>query len=277
MEIRILGSVHIRVNGVPVELRSEKTRSLLALLAQQPNEYLSDAFVIDRIWEEELPVRPRDALYTCASRLRHAFGEGTHHLPGEVVRRSRGGYLLNVPPHTIDLHRFRSLARSARDAVRRGSRGATTEEALSLLDDALALWRGTPMSDLQSSWSARARLTLEQELLSARIDRAQLAMRLGRQRETVPALYELAEEHPLDETVTALLMEALYRSGRQNESLACFTTIHHRLVLELGDGPGFALHELHGRILRRDPTLQCTNEPKETKSRTLQYSHLNLI
>ncbi|MFD8917185.1 BTAD domain-containing putative transcriptional regulator [Streptomyces sp. NPDC059569] len=244
----------VRVHGTPAELRSEKARRLLALLAWQPNEFVADDFLIDRIWDEDLPVRPRDALYTCASRLRHALGDGTRRTPVGPLYRRRGGYLLGIDPQTVDLHQFRGLVRSARNALRLGD----GTRAMERFDESLALWGGTPMSDLESSWSARVRVGLARELMSAQVDRAQLALRLGRHRETVPALYQLAEEYPLDETIAQLLIEALYRSGRQGESLACFAGIRNRLVLELGDEPGAALHDLHGRILRRDPSLHLT-------------------
>lgn len=251
MEIRILGSVAVRVDGAPVDLRSDKTRRFLALLAWQPDEFLADDFLIDRIWEENLPVRPRDALYTCASRLRHALGDGVRRTPSSPLCRRRGGYLLAIESQSVDLHRFRVLARSAREALRLGDE----TRAIELFDDALALWGGTPLADLDSAWSVRARVGMARELLSAQIDRARLAVRLGNHGETIPALYQLAEEYPLDETIAQLQMEALYRCGRQSESLACFAGIRKRLVLELGVEPGAALHDLHGRILRRDSSL----------------------
>ncbi|MFI5753669.1 BTAD domain-containing putative transcriptional regulator [Streptomyces sp. NPDC051569] len=250
MEIRILGSVEARVNDLPVELRSERARRLLALLARQPFEFVADDFLIDRVWDDDRPVRPRDALYTCASRLRQAL-RGSRGRPADLLSRRRGGYLLSVDPQAVDLHRFRFLVRSARDAVRRAER----TPALDLFDQALALWRGTPLLDLGSSWSDRVRVGLERELLSVRVDRSQLALSLGRHLESVPSLYQLAEEHPLDEAIAELLIQALYRSGRQGESLACFASIRQRLVQELGDGPGASLHQLHSRVLRRDPSL----------------------
>ncbi|MFB7271684.1 BTAD domain-containing putative transcriptional regulator [Streptomyces sp. NPDC056244] len=236
---------------VPSAPHAEKVRRFLALLAWQPNEFVADDFIIDRIWEDIPPVRPKDTLYTCASRLRQALGCGAGPELPDLISRRRGGYVFHVDPEAIDVHRFRRLVRSARDA----DRTADWSGAVDLFDSALALWRGAPMSDLGSSWAGRVRVTLERERLSAQIECAQLALSLGRHMETVPLLYQLAEDHPLDEKIAELLIQALYLSGRQAESLARFASIRNQLVLELGNEPGMALRHLHSQILRRDPTL----------------------
>ncbi|TDC63472.1 AfsR/SARP family transcriptional regulator, partial [Streptomyces hainanensis] len=243
MEIRLLGSVRLRVPGTQVDLASERVRSLLAALAWRADEFVSDELVIDQIWGGELPRHPRAALYTCATRLRRALPAGH-----SLVLRRRGGYLLAVDPAAVDLHRFRRLVAQARDAVR----GRDEPVALALFDRALALWDDRPLSDLTTAWAASARVTLERELLTARIGRAELGLRLARHAEEIPFLHQLAEQHPLDETIAGMLMLALHRSGRQGEALASYDGIRRRLVDQLGDEPGPALRELHARILRRD-------------------------
>jgi YVTN family beta-propeller protein len=62
-------------------------------------------------------------------------------------------------------------------------------------------------------------------------------------------------EHPLRERLVSSLMLALYRAGRQTDSLEVFGAARRRLVDELGLEPGPALHELQRRILEHDPVL----------------------
>jgi DNA-binding SARP family transcriptional activator len=59
----------------------------------------------------------------------------------------------------------------------------------------------------------------------------------------VPDLVYLADEHPLDETITGLLMLALHRRGRPVEALERYALIRRRLVDQLGDGPGDGLRD----------------------------------
>lgn len=252
MEIRLLGSVELRLNGESVRTGPERVRRLLALLAWQPNEFVSDDVLIDRIWDDRVPQHPRSALYTCATRLRSVFAGVTEAggCGGSVVRRG-GGYLLTVPTDSVDLHRFRRLVRRAHEAARRSD----PAEARQLLDHAVALWAEAPMADLRSGWAERARVALERERLAAVRERAGLGLRLGWCSGDVPSLYRLVEEHPLDEALVGLLMLALYRSGRQSEALSCYARMRRRTVECLGDEPGAPLRHLHDAVLRRDSTL----------------------
>lgn len=256
MEIRILGSVELRVPGEKSFVIPESGRRLLAALAWQPNQFISDETVVEHVWGEEPPQHPRDALYTCASRLRRSFGECQGDSRSRLIRR-RGGYVLAIDPHHIDLHRSRLLIGRAR----RASRAGDHPSALALFDRALDLWAAVPLSDLGSSWAAAVRLALEQERLSALVDRLRTDLLLGHHVESVPLLHRLVTEHPFDEVLTEMLMTALYRSGRQNESLKSFERIRWHLLEELGDDPGILLRELHGRILRRDPSLIQPADP----------------
>src|SRR5262249_60815867 len=65
----------------------------------------------------------------------------------------------------------------------------------------------------------------------------------------------LGAEHPLRESLTRLLMLALYRSGRQAEALRAYQEMRHRLVEDLGIEPGESLQLLQRAILQHDPAL----------------------
>lgn len=253
----MLGSVELRLHGQGARTTSERARRLLALLAWQPNEFVSDEAAIEQIWDDKVPRHPRDALYTCATRLRHAFGTGPQAGRVDPVVRRRGGYLLTVSADSVDLHRFRQLVRMAREMADRSDLAVARQ----ILDRAFTTWGGTPVADLRSDWAARVRVALERERLAASIDRAALGLRLGRHAEEVPTLYGLLEEHPLNEAIAGLLMLALHRSGCQNEALACFALVRQRTVEQLGDEPGCALQELHQAVLCRDPRLMRAELP----------------
>lgn len=251
MEIQVLGSVVVRTENGSVWPGSEKVRCLLAALAWCPNEFVSDDVVIERIWGDDLPQHPRDALYTCANRLRRVLRQAEPSETRERLVRCRNGYLLETDRRVVDLHEFRRLTRAANEAARE----ADEVRAAELLDRGLALWRSAPMSDLRSAWACRARVALERERLAARVGRASVGLRLGRYAEEIPGLYRLVEDNPLDEAIAGLLMLALHLGGRQRDALACYATLRGRLIEQLGDEPGERLRDLHARILRRDPTL----------------------
>lgn len=253
VQIRILGAVSI--NGKHDEatrVSSLGARALLALLAWRPMTFLPDGVAAAEIWGESQPRHPRDALYTCANRLRYTITTKSDMHAG-VVARGPGAYRLALEPAHIDVHLFRELIDAARKAMREDDQ----QRALALFDNANALWQGSPVSDLTSDWADRARRTLEQERLALQLDRAHVCLRLGRYAEVLPRLHQLAERRPLDESIASMLMLALHQSGRQSEALACFARIRSYLIREIGDEPGPELKRLHQRILARDPDIRA--------------------
>ncbi|MER7107302.1 AfsR/SARP family transcriptional regulator [Streptomyces sp. NPDC000229] len=253
MRIQLLGSIGISMRSSTASpLRSERTAHLLALLAWQPNAFVPDRYAVEHIWEDNEPERPRAALYTCASRLRQSLADPGVTGASCVLSRQRGGYVLRIDPVCVDLHLFRTLTQSARVALQAGHHLV----ALERFDQALALERGAPIPELRSSWSDRARYSVVQEILAARIEHARLALALGRHTEVVPVFFRLADEHPLDEAIAEILIRALYLSGRQWDAIARFGILRKHLVEHLGQEPASSLSRLHELVLRRDPSLE---------------------
>ncbi|HET6501710.1 MAG TPA: BTAD domain-containing putative transcriptional regulator [Amycolatopsis sp.] len=242
---RLLGSVEAEVGGVAVDLGHPKQRAVLGVLLVEANHLVSTDRLLDRVWGERRPARGRETVYNYLSRLRTALRPG-----GDDVRLDRrsGGYLLAVDEQAVDIHRFHHLltrARAARDDQR----------ALELFEQALRLWRGEPLSDLDTPWANGLRATLAGERFAVELDHVDVALRCGRHTELLPSLSARAAQHPLDERVAGQLILALYRSGRQSDALAHYQVQRRRLADELGTDPGPDLRRLHHRILTADPAL----------------------
>ena len=73
--------------------------------------------------------------------------------------------------------------------------------------------------------------------------------------ELAPELQTLVAARPLQERPRALLMRALYRSGRQTDALEVYREGKRLLDEELGLEPGQELRDLERAILRQDPAL----------------------
>ena len=93
--------------------------------------------------------------------------------------------------------------------------------------------------------------------LSVREELAGLELELGRHGDVLLELSSLVAAHPYRERLRALLMLALYRSGRQADALAAYQEARKVLVEELGIDPGEELQELERAILRHDPELRA--------------------
>jgi DNA-binding SARP family transcriptional activator len=243
VEFRLLGAIEAADDGRPVDLGHVRQRSVLAVLLIEANTPVSAEALADRIWGARPPQRAAATVYSYLSRLRRSLSQ----LDGVELARRAGGYVLGIDPIAVDLHRFRRLVGAAR--------AAEGEPALALLDEALGLWRGEPFAGLDTVWLDRERETALSERLAAELDRADLALAIGRHAELLGELRARAEAQPLDERIAGQLMIALYRSGRQAEALDRFDSVRRRLAEELGADPGALLRGIHRQILTADPAI----------------------
>ena len=241
VEFLLLGPLEVRDGDRVVALPRTKQRSLLALLLLNANEVVTTEAILDALWGEEPPRTAINSLHNLVSQLRHTVGAAS------VLTRPQG-YVLQVEPWRIDLHRFQGLVEEAERVP--------PETAARKLREALALWRGTALSDLANEPFALAearrleelRVGVEEELIAA-----ELAS--GRDSDVVAELEALVAAHPLRERLRAQLMLALYRAGRQADALEAFQAARRELQDGLGLDPSPSLVELQRAILRQDPGL----------------------
>src|SRR5215472_1069463 len=235
----MLGSFEVRTDdGVVADVPGARLRALLIALALEPGRVVPKATLIDWIWGEYPPFDAANALQRLASRLRKA-------LPDGLVEGQTGGYRLTVEPGAVDAVRFESLIRQARntDSPRRAR----------LLREALAVWRGAAMQDvdLQESAAFDAAVTrLEGLRLTAMEDRFDAEVGLGHGVELIAELTDAVAAHPVRERLVAALMRALVAAGRDTEALLAYERAREALADALGVDPSPELSALHVALLR---------------------------
>lgn len=248
LEIRLLGPVEARLSERPLPLDRLQQRALLALLALNANRVVSTDRLIDALWGERPPATASVAIYGLVSGLRKLL-EPDH--AGALVTKAPG-YLLAVSAEQIDLGRFELLAAEGRRAL--GLDDADTASAR--LTEALELWRGPPLQDLQYLPFAQKEVGRLEELRLAVVEaRVEADLAGGRWGDLVPELESLVAEHPLRERLRGQLMLVLYRAGRQADALAAYRDARTVLADELGLEPSDELQKLERAILRHDPSL----------------------
>ena len=252
---RLLGPMEVCVDGAPVKLPGTAERALLAQLLLSPGRTIPATMLVDRLWSEStLPVDPMNALQIRVSKLRRAVkAMGV----GDVVTREGVGYRATIDPSTVDALDFADRIRTARAAAAHAAdNGVIDPSHLQAYDDALALWRGDPLSDFVTErWATAEAARLTELRLAAMTERAQVALGLGRQLEVVGDLEPVVAHDPTLESLAGLLMLALYRSGRQADALDVYTRTREVLDESLGVEPSVSLRSLHERVLRQDTTL----------------------
>ncbi|MGH3681557.1 MAG: AfsR/SARP family transcriptional regulator [Natronosporangium sp.] len=243
----MLGPMEAYVRGQLVDLGRPQQRLVLAALLVDHGRPVSTETLIDRVWDCA-PDGARRTLQVHITRLRRLLARTTITAPVPLIRRS-GGYLLDVDPDRVDLHRFRSLAGQAR------RRDCPEAARVALLEQALELWYGQPLADLPGRWVERVRRAWQQQYLDTTVAWALACLRIGDAGGVLSRLGELVGEHPLAESLAAVYLRAMYAAGRPADALDHYTTIRHRLAEELGADPGPELQQLHRQILSADPAL----------------------
>src|SRR6266702_2374210 len=252
MEIRLLGPLEVHSRGRPVEVAGRRLRLLLAVLALRPGQVVAAERLIDLLWEEASPpADPANALQALVSRLRRALEAASS---GERLASRPSGYLLAVEPDQVDALRFERLRRDGHEALAAGRH----VQAAATLREALELWRGQALAEFATEPFAAANATRLEELrLGALEDRIEAELALGEHARLVGELEALAAEHPLRERLHALLMRALYATGRQADALAAYQRVRRGLAERAGLDPGVELRRVEEAILAQDPSLSA--------------------
>ncbi|MCW2760580.1 MAG: transcriptional regulator, winged helix family [Marmoricola sp.] len=232
--LRLLGEVSWRGAAIA----GERPAALLAALALSPGG-VSDAGLIDVVWDDELPANPLKALQVLVSRVRTQCG-------ATVVTRQSGGYRLGIGPDEVDALLLGSLVEQAGERLGAGD----PEKAGELARQALALAAASDIAghDPLSQLRARARLaTREAQRL-----RGLALTRSGHAREALDLLVTVNREgNDTPELMAALLRAEAEVSGAP-AALDRYEAYRTDLRERLGMDPDESLQRVHRELLAAD-------------------------
>ncbi|MFG1778880.1 BTAD domain-containing putative transcriptional regulator [Micromonospora sp. NPDC049051] len=120
--------------------------------------------------------------------------------------------------------------------------------AIERLRDALALWRGGAMEDIDSERLAGEVVRLEEVRVRALEQLVDWEFRQGRYAELIPDLSLWTQIYPYNEFLHSCLAQALHHASRTAEALEVLRRLGQRLEQELGLGPGPALLRLETQL-----------------------------
>jgi len=245
IDYRLLGTIEAAANGRVLDVGGRRQRALLAILLLSANAPVTRDTLIDKLWGDRAPSDAQHTLDVAVSRLRKALESAAG---DRVVATRPGAYVLLAEPEHVDVRCFERVAAQGRRALAAGD----PAEARDALRAALALWRGAPLSDVSGEQFAGPEIArLEEMRASVAEDLIEVELALGQHAEVLGELGLLVEANPLREQLAALLMIALYRSGRQPEALAVYQSARRALVDELGIEPGPELRRVERAILEQ--------------------------
>jgi DNA-binding SARP family transcriptional activator/Flp pilus assembly protein TadD len=252
LTVDLLGPLRVSVAGRPVELPAGRLRVLLAVLALSAGRAVPTDRLATAVWGVDAGGDPRANVRTNVKRLRRVLGPDGE----QLVAARPGSYLLATEPDHVDALRFGRLLDEA---------AAQLDPAAerSRLAAALALWRGTPFDGIRSDWLEEAKgPALRDRYLSAVERRIDLDLASGA-RPDPSELAELAERHPLRESLWARLLRALESAGRPAEALERYETIRRRLADELGADPSPEIQQVHADLLAGSAAPRAHAAPRQ--------------
>lgn len=237
MRYGVLGPVEVRTAGGDEPVRGARQRALLAVLLAHRRTMVSRERLVAALWPHGAPPSCEHTLHSHASRVR-AF-------VGPDLRAVEGGYRLD--PGDLDADRFDRALREAHRLAAREPDAATT-----LLDEALALWRGPAFgaeADLPEVQGEADRLETTRRAAHEALARALLASDPARAAASAEAALD---GDPYREGAWVLLVRARAAEGRLAEAAATYRQAAATLA-EIGLLPAQDLRAA-GRTAVRSPS-----------------------
>ncbi len=215
MEFRMLGPFEAWHGEVPVDLGDLQQRYILVVLLFNVNKPVPTWRLIEIVWGAN---KPRTNLVPgYVAKLRRAFRDAGD--DGELISTTPTGYVLRVDPAQLDTHRFTQLCDAAAEARRNG----VVARATDLLHEAVELWRGRFLEDLDVDRIGGGELiSLDEALIDAYGDLAELELTAGNHRWVRDRLRPHVYADPSRQRLATLLMRALVENGDRVEAMKIY-------------------------------------------------------
>jgi DNA-binding SARP family transcriptional activator len=213
------------------------TRELLGYLALHPAGAQRDQ-IIDALWPDQTPEQGR-------SRLWRAAADARTHLGDEILARDSDRYQLNRTQISVDLDELEQLRTEI-------ERAEAPERSLPLLEQALGLFAGQPLSGSDFPWaeSEQRRLSAIQLELLERAGLARLAV--GDPAGALAnAEHGLAHE-PFNEKLARVAMQAEGALGLRTAIINRYEQLNQLLDQKLGLRPDSDTRLLYRQLLTQD-------------------------
>ncbi len=207
-----LGNLRIEIGGreiTDLEWRSEKSKEMFFffLCHRRP---LRKEEIVAALWPDLPDEKTTSAFHSNMYRLRKA-------VYGECIAKDSGRYILDPRGHFVfDVERFQQLLVEA-DAAPQGS-----AEAISLMEQALALYQGPFAMDFYSEWAETLRWQLGEQHMSLLTTLATLYSDTKQYKRSADICQRILELDEYNEAAWYRLMASYINSGQLEAAKFCY-------------------------------------------------------
>lgn len=192
--LSVLGPLQLEPS--PAGTVGPRDRVVLAALAARSGTPVSNDALADALWPGAPPASWSKVVQGCIVRLRRTLG------PSAIATQA-SGYALALPADDIDARRFERMVGRGRELLSLSE----PERAWYCLSEALALWRGPALPEIQHWDPGRIEASRLSELRAdAEEVHLDAALRAGRHRDVLATARARVEEAPTRERRWALLV-----------------------------------------------------------------------
>ena len=266
MRIQLLGAVEIHGDNGPVGLQRAGEKCVLAALAVNVGRRIALTTLVDWVWEPaEQTDNSLQTVRDCIKKVRSAIKKAGGNPNCLVYDQSGQSCVLDVDSSHVDLHRFRSLVASARQA-----------RDIATYRQALGLWQAQPLANLRNQWASNRRADLEAERLIAHLDLLELQLAAGRHAEVAQEAADMLENVIPNDQLLILGAQGLAGSGRHTAIDAWRNRVAQRMRDTVDAAPSpQSVRQVDKLIADPDwsPTTSVTSaRPVEDRSREMPAS-----
>ena len=220
MRIRVLGPLLIDDRAA----LSPRDQVVLEALVAEAGRPLSPDRLAEAMWGENRPHSWAKLIPSSVLRIRKVLGGG-------AIETTPHGYRLALAGEAVDAVRFERLVDRGHQLLVVGE----ADRARHVLREALALWRGRPLAEIEEWEPGRAAAErLDETRREAEETVVEASLRAGTHTEAVAEARVRVAEEPLRERRWSLLALAQYLSGDAAAALTTLRQARARLADELG-------------------------------------------
>lgn len=270
----ILGPTALYVQGgVDEHWGTPRVRALLAALLVHAGRAVPHDRLLAWMWpdDDSMPENPAAAFHTYSTRLRRCLDQVR--LPVQL-HSSNGVCYLQVDPAKVDYFLFQTLVQQARDRMRKDDPAGARVRA----DEALLLWRGTPLQDLSSEPAKAWRMRVQDEWAAANRVLVNALLQLQEFDVALARIDEAIGDHGLDLALATLRLPALYGLGRSSDATEFYLATRRHLLHEGDDVAAERLRRAHDELRGQSgEPFPRTLVPEPAPPRQLRHDVLNFV